>query len=571
MTLRRWGRPRPAKTDRYTRRLLPALLDLYQRLRTPQPLDVLLQAILDTALGCVPGAQRGSLVVLEGDRLYYRAASGYDLRALQPVSFPADVVRLQFAGARVAQIADLCKLDAEMLDEQTNAILREHGHIDQIRRSLLSSIFVGGHFYGTLVLDNLHSHSPYRPEAETLARLFAEHAGAVIEQALLLEQLRQTSTMLVEAEKLAALGRFIANIAHEINNPLTAVLGYCDFLGALDLSDEARVLLAQLNTGAGRVRSIVRGLQLFARQQASGPGQVSLNLLAEQTLTLMRGDLGLDQIEVRLGLDPDLPYLWGDGGQLSQVLLNLLLNAQHALRQVALPRILEVRSALVGDPERAALRLSVRDNGPGVAPSVAGRIFEPFVTTKAAGKGTGLGLSICQGIVGAHGGSIWFEETPGGGATFIVDLPLRSTPAAVELPRAAERPGAAPCPAGLRVLLVEDDPAVLDVVLRALGANNQLTLAANGVEALRLAAAQPFDLVLCDLRMPVMGGLELFERLRVEHPGLAGRVLFISGDTNSAATRAALAATGRPLLAKPFAAAELFGAVAALGLPPAAR
>ncbi len=561
MTVRRPGRSRPRKSNRYTRRLLRALLELHQLLRTPQPLDTLLQAILDTALDCVPGAQRGSLLVLEGDQLCYRAARGYNLNALRAVSFSVDQVQSQFRESQTKQIRDFAAWDAEHLDERSNEILREHGHIEQIRRSLLCSIYVGGHIYGVLVLDNLRDHSPYRPEAEDLARIFAEQAGTLLEQALLLEQVHQTSTMLVEAEKLAALGRFIASIAHEINNPLTAVLGYADFLAASDLRPEARALLAQLKVGAERVRTIVRNLQLYSRQQQSGTGQMNLNLLAEQTLTLKGGDLRLDQIDVQLRLDPDLPYSWGDSGQLSQVLLNLVVNAQHALQQVPPPRRLEVSTALVGSDAGPLLTLQVADNGPGVPPALAERVFEPFFTTKPAGQGTGLGLSICQGIVQAHGGHIRVATTPGGGATFVVELPLRY---GLEPPAAAAAPPAPPRPAGRRILLIEDDPAVVSAVLLALGERNEVAVAANGLEALRLAAAQSFDLVLCDLRMPEMDGLELFERLRAAHPELARRVLFISGDTNSAATRAALEGTGRPLLTKPFTPEELFGAIATL-------
>ena len=553
--------------DRYTRRLLRSLIELYQLLRTPQPLDDLLQAILDTALSCVPGAQRGSLLVLEGDRLVYRAAQGYDLETLRRVSFPSDPYRAYFLPSRVAQIDDFIAWDAAHLNAASNAILREFGYVEQIRRSLLGGIYVGGRFYGALVLDNLRSHKPYPPEAETLAMLFAEQAGALIEQALLIEQLRQTSTMLIEAEKLASLGRYIAGIAHEINNPLTAVLGYADFLAASDLGEEPRALLAQLRVGAERVRQIVRNLQLFARQQRQGAAQVNMNLLVEQTLTLKRGDLSRDQIEVRLDLSPDLPFSWGDAGQISQVLLNLIVNSQHALQQVPPPRILEIQTALVSIEGHPAISLMVADNGPGVAPSIAERIFEPFFTTKAPGEGTGLGLSICQGIVHAHGGTIAVATRPSGGAAFTVVLPLRLPP---EQPREAAPPASrAPAPdiarpQGLAVLLAEDDPAVVDVVLRSLDSANHVVVASNGREALRMAADQPFDVVLCDLRMPEMDGLELYERLRAGHPELAGRVLFISGDTSSLVTREALDATGRPLLAKPFTPEELYGAIRAL-------
>lgn len=563
MSRRRRLRPALRRSERYTSTILHALLNLYQLLRSPRPIDSLLQAILDTAIRCVPGAQRGSLLVVSDGNMAYRAVSGYDLEALRPVVFPAALVHGFLGDDRVSQVSSFRNWDATNLSPEAYRILQEHGDIGQIRRSVVGKIFVGERFYGALVLDNLLNHSPFPAEAETLVRLFAEQAGSLLEQALLLDQLRQTSTQLVEAEKLASLGRFIASIAHEINNPLTAVLGYADFLGERPLDDEARAMLNQLRLGAERVRAIVRNLQLFARQQRGGPSQIHLNLLVEQSVTLKRGELMLDQIDIMLRLDPDVPYTWADGGQLSQVILNLLTNAQHALRLRPPPREIVVATALVGSAEGPQLELRVVDNGPGIEPEILPRIFEPFFTTKPAGEGTGLGLSICHGIVTAHGGTIGVESRPGDGATFMVSLPVRVAPVAAP-PAGIPASSGALRPSGLRVLLVEDDPVVVAVVLRALGDANSVEVAADGADGLRRARAGTFDLLLCDLRMPAVGGLELHRRLAEQRPELAGRLLFISGDTSSPATRKALQATGRPLLTKPFRPEELYAAIAAL-------
>ncbi len=471
--------------------LLLALIDLYQLLRAPRPIDSLLQAILETAIAHVPGAQRGSLMVLDGENLYYRAACGYDLEQLRDVAFPLAVERdIVFGDSRAVQVLDFTAWDAAYLSEEANRILHEHGHLGEIRRSLVTAILVGGHLYGTMVLDNLRDHAPFPREAETLALLLAEQAGALLEQAQLIERLRQTSTMLVESEKLASLGRFIASIAHEINNPLTAVIGYTDFLADATMDPDSRDMLEQVRAGAERVRMIVRNLQVFARQQRSGEMPVSMSLLVEQALTLKRGDYLLDMIDVQLDLGPDLPLLWGDGGQLSQVLLNLLVNAQHALRQRQPPRVLAIRTWQEGAAadEPARLLLSVRDNGSGIEPAVIGRIFEPFFTTRAPGQGTGLGLSICLEIVERHGGTIRVSSAPDAGAEFIVTLPLRAAPpppAPPPPPLRVPPPLRAP-PSGLRILSVDDDPVVRAVIERTLGATNRLTLACDGAEAMRL-------------------------------------------------------------------------------------
>ncbi|NNJ08905.1 response regulator [Chloroflexales bacterium ZM16-3] len=542
--------------------LLLAMIDLYQMLRTPRTIDSLLQAILDTAIAYVPGAQRGSLMVVEGEMSRYRATYGYNLEQLQAVSFPVDALKRDTAYTRdrATQVRDFSVWNNTHLSEEANRILREHGHMTEIRRSLVTAIIVGGQFYGTLVLDNLRVQEPFPPEAETLALLLAEQAGALLEQALLIERLRQTSTMLVEAEKLASLGRFIANIAHEINNPLTAVIGYTDFLADAPMSPDSQEMLGQVRAGAERVRMIVRNLQIFARQQKSGEMPVSLSLLVEQALTLKHSDYVLDMIDVHTDLHPDLPLIWGDGGQLSQVLLNLLVNAQHALRQQPPPRVLSIRTWQEGGADKhPRLMLSVSDNGPGISPNVIGRIFEPFFTTKPPSQGTGLGLSICAEIVQHHGGTIWATSEIGAGTEFMVELPLRSAPAPLE--PAPPPPGRKPPPSGLRILSVDDDPVVRAVIKRTLDGTNSLTMTCGGAEALRLIGSQPFDLVLCDLKMPEMSGDDLYRRVAEAHPEVAARFLFISGDTSNAATQAFLADAGRPLLAKPFTAAELFEAI----------
>jgi two-component system NtrC family sensor kinase len=440
-----------------------------------------------------------------------------------------------------------------------------HGRLDEIRRSLMTSIIVSGKFYGTLVVDNLLSHAPFPPEAESLATLFAEQAGALIEHAQVLEQLRLTNARLAEAEKLASIGRLVAGVAHEINNPLTAVLGYAELLQAEQLSGEARLALEQMHAGAERVGAVVRNLQIFARQQRSGPREVQLNELIEQTLALKQAEFALERIEVRKQL-ADLPTTWGDAGQISQVLLNLLVNAQHALRERPAQRTLTISTShqrAGGDlPER--ILIAIADNGPGITADVMPRIFEPFFTTKPIGHGTGLGLSVCYGIIGDHGGRIWADSAAGGGATFSIVLPVRARTAELT-PDAAPPPPPSSPPQGRRVLLVEDDQAVVALVRSALGQANALITAGEGEQALELVRGQSFDLVLCDLRMPGMSGREFYGALERDSPELARQLLFISGDTTSAATRDFLRQSGRPLLGKPFTPTDLYRAIAALG------
>jgi two-component system NtrC family sensor kinase len=294
-----------------------------------------------------------------------------------------------------------------------------------------------------------------------------------------------------------------------------------------------------------------------------------INALINQTLALKQSELALDRIDVRKHLAADLPATWGDAGQICQVLLNLLINAQHALREKAAPGTITIRSWLerlepLEAERQERICVAIADTGPGIAAELMPKIFEPFFTTKPVGQGTGLGLSVCYGIIGDHGGRIWAESQPGHGATFTIELPVRPAAPERRMPNIERASRAAGPPQGRRILLVEDDVSVAYLVRSALEQGNMLVVAADGQQALDMLAEQRFDLVLCDLRMPGMGGREFYQQLQLAAPALAERLLFISGDTTSPTTRDFLRQAGRPLLSKPFTPSDLYQAIAAL-------
>lgn len=544
-----------------TQQLAQSLVALYQLLRTTQSLDTILQAILETAVRCVPGAQRGSLIVREGEYFRYHATYGYNLEKLKPARFPAEqFLRLLPEGQRRSQNIRYEEWNSTYLDDESYRLLRTYGDIHLIRRSLLSSIFVSGAFFGTLVLDNLHNYATFPPASEATALLLAEQAGVVIEHAQLLDNLRRTNSLLAETEKLASLGRLISGVAHEINNPLTAVLGYTDLLQLEDLSPEAFSAVDQIRLGAERMRSVIRNLQVFARQQRPGHGEVHFSLLINQILALKQADLLIDQITVERELPLDLPMLWGDAGALSQVLLNLVSNAQHALRLNAGERRMRVQAwkSAVEDAPNERITIAVRDNGPGMTPEVLNRIFEPFFTTKPQDQGAGLGLSMCYGIVAAHGGRIWAESEVGAGTTMLLELPVQH---ATERQAGLGDEEATRRPDGLRLLIVDDDELVVRLVRDALMPQNQLSVARTGHAALNILDHEAFDIILCDLKMPGMRGNEFYRILHDTSPKMVERLLFISGDTSNLGSHDFLDSTQRPLLAKPFTPTELYQAI----------
>jgi two-component system NtrC family sensor kinase len=241
---------------------------------------------------------------------------------------------------------------------------------------------------------------------------------------------------LVHAEKMAAVGQLVSGVAHEVNNPLTAILGFADLLMENpEVPETARKDLRVILLEAQRTKQIVQNLLSFARQMPPQRKPVQLNLILRRTIQLRSYDFNSHGVDVIEHLDEGLPDVIGDAHQLQQVFLNILNNAYDAVHEVGRPARIEITSMRAGE----AVEVSFRDNGPGI--SHPGRIFEPFFTTKEVGKGTGLGLSICYGIVNEHGGEIrCHNNTDGQGATFIVRFPAAPNTASLSVAAGVNQP-----------------------------------------------------------------------------------------------------------------------------------
>ena len=272
---------------------------------------------------------------------------------------------------------------------------------------------------------------------------------------------------------------------------------------------------------------------------------MQVNELIEAALEFANYGLRTGDIEIVSDLGADLPALLADGDQLVQVFMNLIVNAQHALRQVVPPRRLRITSRR----EPGGVRIEVADNGPGIPPEIASRIFEPFFTTKPQGVGTGIGLSVSAGIVAGHGGEIELEPAPGGGAVFTIRLPA----GAAEAERPVEPDQAPPRALTGRIMVVEDEVEIGEMLADTLRRDGHTTLvAASGRDALAKLDEHEVDMIISDLRMPDMDGPALHRELSRVRPELAARTLFITGDTLAADVSGFLAQTGLPLLDKPL-------------------
>ena len=367
-------------------------------------------------------------------------------------------------------------------------------------------------------------------------------------------ELSRAQETLVHAEKMTAVGQLVAGVAHELNNPLTVVLGYAGLLAERNADPAIQKKLEMLAAAAESSRKIVQNLLAFARKQKPERVRLDLNDVLQKTLSLRSYHLRTEKITVDTRLDPKLPATWADPQQIQQVVLNLLVNAEQAIEESGHgDRIGYTTRAVEGGVE-----LIVEDNGPGMPAEIRSRIFEPFFTTKEVGKGTGLGLSICYGIVAEHGGAIRVESEPGQYTRFTLNLPV--APASV-LAAAAEAAARAPeeIAAALSVLVVDDYPAVLEFVAEAMsGAGFRIETARGGREAIkRLSTGAAFDAVVSDLRMPDVDGRGLFRFIREQRPELEPHLGFATGDVANAASRKFLESSGRPVLEKPFTIAAL--------------
>jgi len=376
--------------------------------------------------------------------------------------------------------------------------------------------------------------------------------ATTIDKSLLLEKtreayetLRRAQEQLLQSEKMVAVGQLISGVAHELNNPLTAILGYSQLLKSEDLnSSRGANYVDKLYKQAQRTHHIVQNLLSFARQHKPERAPVELNQILEDTLVLREYDMKLNNIVVRREFDPKLPLTGGDFHQLQQVFLNILNNAVDAIQEKGGPGEIWIRTEAVGN----RLRVELTDNGPGV--QNPHRIFDPFYTTKPVGKGTGLGLSICYGIVKEHGGEIQVRNSPPRGATFTITLPLLVVPSAVP---AADTSRATYAASG-KVLLVDDEETVLQLEEEILVARGSaVRLARNEHDAIDILKQDSVDAVVATVKLPgetSPGGL--YRWIEANRSDLAARVVFTTSNTSEDQIPEAVRQSGCQILTKPF-------------------
>jgi len=360
-------------------------------------------------------------------------------------------------------------------------------------------------------------------------------------------ELTRQRELLHQSEKLSALGELLAGVAHELNNPLSVLVGQALMLRD-DAADERTAARAEkIRKAADRCARIVKTFLAMARQEPSKMEAVELNTVIESALDVTAYMLRSADIDVSLRLTRDLPMVTADADQLHQVFTNLIVNAQNALESQEGPRRLKITSTYRRKTDQVVIK--IKDNGPGVSSDIASRIFEPLFTTKDVGSGTGMGLAICHRIVEAHGGTIMLETAQGEGAVFSVRLPRAGRSARQEIVRSrtdATR-------SGHSVLVVDDDYDVGQTISDVLEHQGyQVEIVSSGAVALEKVKRQRYDAILSDVRMPGMDGPALYRALSAERPQQIDGLAFITGDTLTPGVRQFLETSERPYLEKPI-------------------
>lgn len=457
---------------------------------------------------------------------------------------PPPVGLLPFTGNIPALVLEQGK--AIVIDDYQNHPLASADYLQRGMETVLSApVASQGAILGTVSVGSLQP-GHFTDDRVKFLMAIINSLGTLLENMRLEEERTRTQARVQETARLASVGELAAGVAHEINNPLTTVLGYAELMLGAEPTGEYQRNLQVIYDEALRASKIVRNLLFFARRSGPEKQYLDLNSVITRAIELKSSDFRNHSIAVDVLSEPDIPKTMADGHQLTQVFLNILTNAEQAVFKAKECGEITIRTASTV----STISISISDDGPGIPPANMKRLFEPFFTTKDVGQGTGLGLSICHGIIKQHEGELWAESHDGEGTTFHIELPVVAAQETAE----PVPPRKAPVTSSpKRVLVVDDEPRVRDLLAKYLELQNYtVELAYDGPEALRRLQSAEYDCVLLDLRMPGMSGQQLYQHIRSLDENLARKIVFITGDTFSSGTVNFISQTGNPMIAKPF-------------------
>ena len=363
------------------------------------------------------------------------------------------------------------------------------------------------------------------------------------------KELSRQQEMLYQSEKLSALGELLAGVAHELNNPLSVVVGHAlmmeEEIDDPDLLKRTR----KISSAAERCSRIVKTFLSMARQRPTKLEQISINSVIETALEVAGYGIRSAGMRVDSQLAPDLPPVNGDADQLAQVLANLIVNAEQAMKGMGPEGRLTISTRLSRSGKDVVI--DVIDNGPGIPKKIRARIFEPFFTTKTVGDGTGIGLAFCHRVVESHHGQISVDEAEDGGAQFTIRLAAVApiSDETVQDDTVQTIRGAA--------LVIDDEKDVAELITQVLEKDDYRVTTVHSAEAALNLMPGAFDIILSDINMPGLSGRDFLAAVREEWPELADRIGFVTGDTMSPDAEQFLRMSGKPYLEKPVVPSDL--------------
>ncbi len=549
---------------------LKALVALYeagQVLFHKQPLKMMMDRVVQLAAKVLQADEGSVLLIDENHKLYEAASAGASVTATKHIHF-AIGERIAAKSAEDRQeylIVDGLENHPEFKTLQSNP---------KIYSSIVCPLIFNDELLGVLTLNRIGKSVNFTPSDLRNAGIFASQVALGVLNSRLdgeLEKkitelgnaymtLETTKDRLVQNEKMASIGRLVSGVAHELNNPLTAVIGYTQLMLQGELPSDVRTQLSVVSREADRCKKIVQDLLTFAR--ARKPRMLSVDILQvlRETLSGFSGEM------TALGVVPELQLPAGriivdaDPNQMNQVYTNILQNALTVLGEVTGVRKLVIKAGLNGDK----FEVTFQDSGPGIKEEHLAKLFDPFFTTRDVGKGTGLGLSIAYGIIQEHRGTIEVTSKENEGAVFKVTIPADKSEALTQgSPEADAKPSSHPGLHGaskkINMIVIEDEPIVLGFMKTVLeAAGHKVDTASDGLAAAESLKKNRYDLVLCDLRLPKMTGKELFLRLKKEQPALIKKFIMATGSLRvSDGDDTFFKQESIPVISKPFTAKEL--------------
>ncbi len=477
--------------------------------------DLLVRRVLDASPAAVVMAQVGS-----GD-IIYRSPAAMELFG------------------KVKNAKEIFLTPGERADYITH--LLADGHVDEYKLNLINS---RGEKFPAAAYGRLADYKGEEVAVTTTIDL--------TEQLALQEELESQREMLFQNEKMSALGELLAGVSHELNNPLSIVVGHSLMLREEAQDEDTIRRIEKISNAAERCAKIVKTFLAMARQQPTKMEKTDIRSVITTAVDVAGYGKQREGTVVTARFDDDLPELVADADQITQVIINLIINADHAINHAGVGDRIDVVTAMVRSGR--FIQIAVSDNGPGIPEKMRPRVFEPFFTSKDVGDGTGIGLALCHRIVLSHGGRIWLDDDHRQGARICIRLPVGDasldTTVQDQLPAKEVRPNS--------VLVVDDEADVAELIAEILGKDGfNVDIASSGAEALIHLAKNDYDVILSDLNMPEMDGAALFDALAADFPEFVTRTGFITGDTMGVASQKMLRVAQRPFMEKPVTPSEL--------------